>query len=105
MIVNPTVQELDAIIGSGKAVVIDLFGEWCSPCKMLAPIFARVAEANADRAEFVKVDIDVLPELAERYGISHIPGIVGISGGEVRHVSEGMMNDIALGDLVDRLTR
>ena len=39
MIVNPTVQELDALIASGKPVIIDLYGEWCSPCKMFAPIF------------------------------------------------------------------
>lgn len=105
MIVNPTLQELDEIIASGKAVIIDIYGEWCGPCKMLAPIFARVAEANAHRAEFIKVDIDVLPQLAERYDVTHVPAIIGASGGEVRHISEGMMNDIALGDLIDRLTK
>lgn len=105
MIINPTLEQLDEIIASGKAVVIDIYGEWCGPCKMLAPIFARVAEANADRAEFVKVDIDVLPQLAERHGITHVPAIIGAAGGEIKHISEGMMNDIALGDLVDRLTQ
>ncbi len=105
MIINPSVQELDELIASGKAVIMDLYGEWCSPCKMMAPIFGRVADARADDAEFIKVDIDVLPELAERYGVSHVPAIVGIVRGEVMHVSEGIMNESALNTLVDNLAQ
>lgn len=103
MIMNPTVQELDEMIASGRPVILDLYGEWCSPCKMLAPIFERVASANGERAEFVKIDIDVRPELAERYGIMNVPSIIGISGGEVRHSSSGIMNESALNNLVDSL--
>lgn len=103
MIVNPTVEELNQLIDSGRPVVIDLYGEWCSPCKMLAPVYARVAEANDQRAAFVKVDVDVRPELAQRFGVMSIPFIVGISGGEVRHAEPGIMNETALNALVDTL--
>jgi len=105
MIVNPTVQELDALIASGKPVIIDLYGEWCSPCKMFAPIFVRAAESNADRAEFVKIDVDVRPELAQRYGIMSVPSVVGISGGEIKHTSSGIMNESALNALADKLAQ
>lgn len=104
MIVNPTVKELNELIAAGKPVIIDLYGEWCSPCKMLAPIYARVAENNSDRAAFVKVDVDVRPELAQRFGVMSVPFIVGISGGEVKHTSTGIMNEAALTKLVDTLS-
>lgn len=105
MIVNPTVQELDELIASGKPVLIDLYGEWCSPCKMFAPIYERVAAAAADRAAFLKVDVDVCPEIAQRYNVMSVPYIVGISGGEVRHTSSGLMNESALTNLVDSLAQ
>lgn len=104
MTINPTVQELDAMIAAGKPVIIDLYGEWCSPCKMMAPIFERVAAANSERAEFVKIDVDVRPELAQRYGIMSVPSIIGISGGEIKHSSSGIMNENALTTLVDTLS-
>jgi len=104
MTINPTVQELDAMIAAGKPVVLDLYGEWCTPCKMMAPIFEKAGAANAERAEFVKIDIDVLPELAERYGVMSVPCIIGIVGGEVKHMSSGIMNEAALNTLVDNLS-
>ena len=103
MKINPTVQELDELIAAGRPVIIDLYGEWCMPCKMMAPIFEKVAAANSERAEFVKIDVDVRPELAERYGVMKIPSIIGISGGEVRHSSSGTMNEVALNKIVDAL--
>ncbi len=105
MIINPTVQELDAIIETGRAVVIDIYGEWCSPCKMFAPIFERFAAANGGQAEFVKADIDVLPQLAQRYGVMSVPSVIGISGGEVKHISSGIMNDAALTALLEKLAQ
>lgn len=103
MIINPTAHELDELIAAGKPVIIDLYGEWCSPCKMMAPIFEKVANAAGERAEFIKVDIDVRPELAERFGVMSVPCIVGIAGGEVRHTSSGIMNEGAINNLLDSL--
>lgn len=102
MIINPTVQELDEMIAAGP-VIMDLYGEWCAPCKMMAPIYERVAAANSERAQFVKIDVDVRPELAERYGVMNVPTIIGVAGGEVKHQSAGIMNEAALNKLVDSL--
>lgn len=103
MRINIATEEMDALIAEGRPVIIDLYAEWCSPCKMMAPVFARAAEAAADRAEFVKLDIEVRPELADRYGVMSVPTVVGIAGGEVRHMSSGIMNEPALMALVDKL--
>ena len=104
MKINITTEELDALIAAGKPVIIDLYAEWCAPCKMMAPIFGRVAEAAADKAEFVKIDIDVRPQIADRYGVMSVPTIIGIAaGGEIRYNASGRMNDPALRELVDNL--
>ncbi len=103
MKINITTEEMDALVAAGRPVIIDLYAEWCAPCKMMAPIFARVAEAAAGKAEFVKIDIDVRPELADRYGVMSVPTIIGIAGGEIRYNASGVMNEPALRELADNL--
>lgn len=88
-------------INSGKTVLVDFFATWCGPCKMLAPIFERVAEANADKAVFAKVDIDEVPEMAERFNVQTVPTIIALKGGEIVHQSSGIMNEPALKALVE----
>lgn len=101
MIMNLTSAQLDELINEGKFVIIDLFATWCGPCKMLAPIFERVAEANADKAVFAKVDTDEVPEMAERFGVQTVPTIIAIKNGEIVHQSSGIMNEPALKALVE----
>lgn len=104
MKINITTEELDALIAAGKPVIIDLYADWCTPCKMMAPIFGRVAESASDKAEFVKIDIDVRPEIADRYGVMSVPTIIGIAAdGEVRYNASGTMNEPALRELADNL--
>lgn len=104
MKININVDELDALISAGKPVIIDLYADWCTPCKMMAPIFGRVAESAADKAEFVKIDIDVRPEIADRYGVMSVPTIIGIAaGGEIRCNASGVMNEPALRELAENL--
>ncbi len=54
-----SLDELNSLIQTGN-VVVDFHGEkWCGPCKMFAPIFAKVA-ASTPNVIFVKVDVDKL---------------------------------------------
>ena len=101
MIMNLTCAQLDELMNEGKLIIIDLFATWCGPCKMLAPIFERVADANADKAVFAKVDIDEVPEMAERFNVQTVPTIIAIKGGEIVHQSSGIMNEPALKALVE----
>lgn len=101
MIMNLTCAQLDELMNEGRLVIIDLFATWCGPCKMLAPIFERVAEANADKAVFAKVDIDEVPDMAERFNVQTVPTIIAVKGGEEVHRSSGIMNEPALRALVE----
>jgi len=73
--------------GSDKRVVVDFFATWCGPCKMLAPIFEKVAEDNPE-IDFYKVDVDKCEDLARSFGIMSIPTLVCFEKGEEvkRHV-------------------
>ncbi len=83
-----TEREYDETLKNNKSVFVDFYADWCGPCKMLAPIVEGVSAEYPD-VTFVKVNIDDLPELAERYGIMSIPTVMAFKDGEQAAVSVG----------------
>ncbi len=75
-------EKFDELLKGDKPVVCDFFATWCGPCKMLAPVMDKVSGKFADKAVFVKVDIDENAELAVRYGIMSIPLVAVFKNGE-----------------------
>ena len=75
-------EKFDELLKGDKPVVCDFFATWCGPCKMLAPVMDKVSGEFADKAVFVKVDIDENAELAVRYGIMSIPLVAVFKNGE-----------------------
>ena len=75
-------EKFDELLKGDKPVVCDFFATWCVPCKMLAPVMDKVSGKFADKAVFVKVDIDENAELAVRYGIMSIPLVAVFKNGE-----------------------
>jgi putative thioredoxin len=63
-------------------VVVDLWAEWCGPCKQLSPVLERLAgEANGAWV-LAKIDIDANPRIAQLFGVQSIPMVVAIAGGQ-----------------------
>ena len=91
-----TSQELEELIVGEKTVFCDFWASWCGPCRMLAPVFERVASKYEDQAEFVKLNVDEESEAAMKYGSSSIPNIIAFQGGRVRNNSLGFVPEEAL---------
>ncbi len=75
-------EKFDELLKGDKPVVCDFFATWCGPCRMLAPVMDKVSAEFADKAVFVKIDIDQNAELAVRYGIMSIPLVAVFKNGE-----------------------
>ena len=64
------------VLASDKPVLIDLWAEWCGPCRMMAPVVAELAEDYAGRVRVGKVNVDEQADIAVRYGVSSIPTLL-----------------------------
>ena len=63
------------ITGSDLPILIDLWAEWCGPCKMMAPHFAQVAKSYPN-VVFAKIDTEANPRLSSAFNVRSIPTLV-----------------------------
>ncbi|HLK45306.1 MAG TPA: tetratricopeptide repeat protein [Acidimicrobiales bacterium] len=64
-------------------VVVDLWAEWCGPCKTLGPILERVVAETEGQVELVKVDVDANPQVATAFRAQSIPAVHALRDGKV----------------------
>jgi thioredoxin len=81
--INLTDQNFDQFMQNAeKPVLVDFWAEWCMPCFALAPILEKVAQEYDDKLTLVKANLDVAPQVAQRYGIERIPTVVLFKDGK-----------------------
>ena len=70
------------IKNSTKPVLVDFFASWCTPCFVLAPILEKVAKEFEEKVVLAKVNLDLIPLTARKFGIEQIPTVILFSNGE-----------------------
>ena len=73
----------EEVLNSPIPVVVDFWATWCGPCRMVAPIIAKIAEKYDGKIKVGKVNVDDEVELAAKYEVAAIPTILRIEGGDV----------------------
>lgn len=74
--------EFERLLDSSRLLLADFFAEWCSPCKMLAPVVDEIKKEYEKYFVTVKVNVDKNPKLSEYYGISGIPTLLLFKNGK-----------------------
>lgn len=100
MKVIETVNEFNDTLSANEMVFVDFFADWCGPCKMVSPLVEELAGEVGD-VTFVKVNVDDLPEVAEKFGIMSIPALFVFKNGEVAGQTLGFQPKEALKAVID----
>lgn len=77
-------------------VVVDFYGNWCGPCKAMAPSLEKVAEERSPAIKIYKVDIDDSPTTSQQFRISGVPTLVIMSEGKEVARKVGAMSKAGL---------
>ncbi|THG77797.1 thioredoxin TrxC [Pseudomonas sp. A-1] len=72
-------------------LLLDVWADWCGPCKAFAPVFDQAARQLSGRVRLAKLDSEAEPQLAGQFGIRSIPSLILFKDGrEVARQSGAM---------------
>jgi len=85
-------EEFDSFVSEGKKVV-DLWAEWCFPCKLVSPLLEKISN-TMEGVEFGKFNIEEGLDIVERYGVQSIPTVLVFKDGKLLGRVVGARPDI-----------
>jgi thioredoxin 1 len=89
------------VIGSDKVTVIDLWAEWCGPCRMMTPVIEELAAEYEGKAVVGKLNVDENPEVPTNYNVRGIPTFLIFKNGELREKVVGAQTKQFLKDKIE----
>ena len=81
-----------AVLNHDKPVVVDVWADWCGPCKMLAPQFAAAEKMLEGKARFVKLDADKSKKITRKYKVMALPSLLYFKDGKLVDRSSGVVS-------------
>jgi putative thioredoxin len=82
-------------------VVLDMWAEWCGPCKQLSPILERLATAAGGSWVLAKVDTDANPRITQALQVQGIPAVFAVIGGQLIPGFQGALPEAQVREFID----
>ena len=87
---------------NSQPVMVDFWADWCTPCHMLAPTVAEIAQDYTGRLKVVKMNVDENVNAAGKFNIRGIPTLLIFKGGQVADQIVGAVPKDQIAKVVDR---
>jgi thioredoxin 1 len=92
-----SVEQFDKLIADNTTpILVDFYADWCGPCQAMMPVVDNVKAELADKATVVKVNVDEVPDIAQRFGVMSIPTFIVMKDGaeHQRHTGSSSMEEL-----------
>ncbi|WOO37437.1 thioredoxin [Anaerocolumna sp. AGMB13020] len=89
------------VLKDDKVVLVDLYADWCGPCKMLSPTVEAIAEEEKE-VKVGKLNVDENSDIAAEYGVRSIPTLLIFKNGELKEKSVGVQTKAQIKELLKK---
>jgi len=96
-------ENFDQKIKNSEVAIVDIWAEWCGPCKQLSPIIDEVSSELGDKVLVVKMDADANLEFVKTLNVRNIPTILYYKNGEVVERTSGLKTKNEILSIVNKL--
>ena len=73
----------DDVLKSEQPVLVDLWAEWCAPCKMIEPVLHELADELEGKLKVCRLNVDENRATAARFGVQSIPTLLFFKDGQL----------------------
>jgi putative thioredoxin len=108
LVIDVTVEsfQTDVIDRSHNVpVVLDLWAEWCGPCKTLSPILEKLAAEDGGTWILAKVDVDKEQQIAAAFQVQSIPSVFAVIAGQPVPLFQGAYPEAQIRQVLDELLK
>jgi thioredoxin 1 len=98
-----TAKELEQKVNNGEKVIVEFWAPWCGPCRMMKPVFEKVASENKTDVQMYTMDIEDNKDYAMSLGIKSIPTVKVFNQGVISETKVGVLNEDHIKGLVNDL--
>jgi thioredoxin 1 len=93
MVVELTKNNInEQVKNADKPAILDIYAEWCGPCKQMKPIFEQLEKELGDNYVFGEINVDESRDLAIEYGVTSVPTFVFLKNNEIKGKDTGYMD-------------
>lgn len=89
------------VLASSVPVLVDYSAQWCTPCKLIAPLLDESARRYAGRLDVAKIDVDENPRAASRYNVRSVPTLMLFKDGRPVATQIGALGKSQLAAFID----
>jgi thioredoxin 1 len=91
-VIAVTDDKYDALLASKLPVLLDVYADWCPPCRRIAPLVEELAVELEGRAVVAKLDSEANPNLIAKLGINSLPTFLVFNEGAEVHRMVGLQS-------------
>jgi len=84
-------------------VLVDLWAEWCEPCKQLTPVMEKLIADYAGKFVLAKVDVDSNPQLSKAFQAQSIPTVAAVINGQPVQLFNGALPEAQIREVLERV--